>query len=410
MNKARKKFIIYAELAIFVLLSVLLSLLNILNFSMASDDADFLTDMIAVNHGKMKKAGKNETNGSDLSSDRWGQKNGFNMMVPDSPEMKSSLRYFTVSFDDEDGKADFVEFRMSAVSEEDAEKWARSLLGGSTGWSNTTYRYRVYHAKGKTYVTVIDQARELGPCYRILFISVIGEVVLLSVSMLLLLLIGKRLFKPVEEADRKQRQFIARLEKEFKMPLTVMNADTEILERKNGSTEETQSINRQVRKMSGLLKELAELSVFREDSPSLSRTDISHLLSLTLDIHKKEFEEKGLPLEHRIEDGIDLKCDEQAIRRAFDEIIKNALQYSTGKVSFELYAKKERIILTQTNETTLSDGSCDQIFDRFTRLENAADTEGSGLGLSYVRDIVKAHNGRISAKVTDGVFLLKLDL
>ena len=410
MNKARFKFIIYAELAIFVLLSVLLSLLNILNFSMASDDADFLTDTIAVNHGSMKKAAKNDSNGSNTPFERWGDKNGFNMMSPESPEMRSSLRYFTISFDDEDGKADFVEFRMSAVSKEDAEKWAKSLIGGSTGWSNTTYRYRVYHAKGKTYVTVIDQSRELGPCYRILFISVIGGIVLLSISMLLLLLIGKKLFKPVEEADRKQRQFIARLEKEFKMPLTVINADTEILERKDGSTEVTQSINRQVRKMSGLLKELAELSVFGEENHSVSRTDLSHLLSLTLDIHKKEFEEKGLSLEHEIEDGIDFKGDEQAIRRAFDEIIKNALMYSTGDVTFTLCRKKERISLEQTNKTTLANGSCDQIFDRFTRLENSADTEGSGLGLSYVRDIVKSHNGRISAKVVSGVFRLKIDL
>ena len=41
-------------------------------------------------------------------------------------------------------KAELVEFRMSAVSEEDAEQWARSLLHESTGWSNSIYRFRVY--------------------------------------------------------------------------------------------------------------------------------------------------------------------------------------------------------------------------------------------------------------------------
>ena len=33
-----------------------------------------------------------------------------------------------------------------------------------------------------------------------------------------------------------------------------------------------------------------------------------------------------------------------------------------------------------------------------------------GLGLSYVKDIAKAHNGRVSAKVSDGLFVLKIAL
>ena len=58
MNKARKKFIFYAELAIFVLLTVLLSVINVINFSMVSDDADHLTEMISNGHGPMQKIKK----------------------------------------------------------------------------------------------------------------------------------------------------------------------------------------------------------------------------------------------------------------------------------------------------------------------------------------------------------------
>ena len=172
MNKARKKFIIYAELAIFVLLTVLLSVINIINFSMASEDADFLTGMIAQNHGTLNKGGKNE--GVDIKNGgiRFGE-NRIGPMGPDSPEMNSSLRYFTYAFDN-DGNSQKIEYRISAVSEEDAENWARSLINEKTGWSNMTYRFRVYKDNEKTYVTVIDQARELLPSFRILIISVIG--------------------------------------------------------------------------------------------------------------------------------------------------------------------------------------------------------------------------------------------
>ena len=69
-------------------------------------------------------------------------------------------------------------------------------------------------------------------------------------------------------------QFIAKLESQFKMPLTVINANTEIIEKEKGSDEITKSINRQVRKMTGLVRELRELSVFEESDIVISKTDV----------------------------------------------------------------------------------------------------------------------------------------
>lgn len=406
MNKARVKFIIYAEFSIFVLLTVLLSVINIIGFTEASDDADRITEMIASNNGTMKKSLPN----SNFQKD--GMHFGGRMMGPmgpDSPEMNSSLRYFTFAFD-KDGNAELVEFRMSAVTQEDAEKWARSLLHETTGWSNTTYRFRVYEQDGKTFVTVIDQARELLPCYRILTISGFGEAVVLIITLLVLLLIGKKLFKPIEEADRKQKQFISKLEKEFKMPLTVINADTELIEKESGQTEMTQSINRQVRKMTSLVKDLAVFSVFDDNKTSVSTIDLSNLMKVMLDSKRSAFAEKGLTLEAEIDDGITFSCDEEAVKKCIRELIENSLRFAGSTVFFSLKKQGYRITLTQINDTGLPSGSCDQVFDRFTRLENADSKEGAGLGLSYVKDIVNAHNGRISARVSNGSFTLKIDL
>ena len=51
MKKIRKKFIIYAEAVVFILLTVLLSVINILNFSMAAEDADRVTERLSRSHG-----------------------------------------------------------------------------------------------------------------------------------------------------------------------------------------------------------------------------------------------------------------------------------------------------------------------------------------------------------------------
>ena len=91
------------------------------------------------------------------------------------------------------------------------------------------------------------------------------------------------------------------------------------------------------------------------------------------------------------------------------ELIRNALKDADSWVSFSLERTKDRVILETRNDTDLPDGPADQIFDRFTTLDNAA-KEDSGMGLAYVKDIVKAHKGRAAASVAEGIFTLRIAL
>ena len=404
MNKVKRKFIFYAEMAVFVLLTVLLSVINAINFTMASEDADRITEMISKSGGTFFR---DDSNAAITPGGRGNSRIG--PMGPDSPEMNASVRYFTYAFD-EDGNAEKIDYRISAVTESEAERWAESLLNEDIGWTNVTYRYRVYEKNDKTYVTVIDQGRELLPSYRILIISLCGEAAVLLLSFLILVLVGKSLFNQFEEADRKQKRFIANVESEFKLPLTIINANTEVIERENGSNDQTKSINRQVRKMTKLVKNLAALSIFEEKDITVSKVDMSNIFNVAIDTKKSKFEKHNIELEYSIDTDITVDGDERAIKQIFDELIENSIKFSVSKASFTLQKQNGRIVIQQTNDTNLSNGSIDQIFDRFTTLENANDKDGYGLGLSYVKDIVKAHNGRISAKVSGGIFTLRIDM
>ena len=214
MNKVRRKFVLYSELAIFILLTALMSVINVINFTMAAEDADLITQQIkdrggyydrsdafsrsggsdpgAARQGEQDKqpalpettgsaAGKSSGSGIGLS--RFGDNIG--PMGPDSPEMNSSLRYFTVSFD-ENKSPSVVVYKISAITEDEAKELASSLLGSAkTGWVNGVYRYRIYKHDGVRYITVIDQGRELTSSYRILLISVCGGLVFMLLNVII---------------------------------------------------------------------------------------------------------------------------------------------------------------------------------------------------------------------------------
>lgn len=405
MNKAVRKFVWSAEGAIFILITVLLSVMNLMNFAMAGDDADHMTQMIADRMGELRSDNKPP---EDRRNSPFRFKN-FEMMGPDSPEMNKSLRYFTIAFD-KDGNAEEVAFKMSAIDQSEAESWARSLLDKETGWTNVNYRYRVYERDKKTYVTVIDQGRELLASYRMLAISAVGEVLVLILSFIILNIAGKRIFRPIEESDRKQKQFISNVEKEFSVPLTIINANTELIERKHGPDETTNTINKQVRKMTATVRDMSDLSIFEEEDKNISVVQLSDMLRRVIDSRTADFEEKKIELVCDIEDNVELRGDNNRIKKSLSEMVDNAVKFAGKDVLFSLKKEKNRILLRQENDTVLKDGSCDQVFDRFTMLENAKGTDGIGLGLSYVKQTVLAHDGRVSAKVADGRFILQVAL
>ena len=408
MKQTKRKFIWCAVAAVFVLITVLLAVINCVNFTMASADADAVTELLAGQSGSFR--GQEPPAGPQKATRPAGSYQRMGPMGPSSPELNSTVRYFTFAFPAHGGEGETVAFQLSAVSESEAKAWAESLVNESTGWTRGTYRYRVYTEKGKTYVTVIDYGRELQSCYRILVISAVGDLVCLGLAICILHLAGRRLFAPLEEADRRERQFLRSAQREFQVPLTVISADNELLERAHGSDDQTRSIHRQVRRMSELVRQLQDLTAPEHTAEGRTEVSLSELLRSELDRRAEALAAKGLALETDVEDGVTLRADGEGMQRMVCELLDNLAQFAKSRAAVRLHREGERIRLSTENDADLPDGPCDQVFDRFTRLDNAADGEHAGLGLAYVRDIVRAHDGRVSADVADGVFTLRVAL
>ena len=388
--------------AIFVLLTLLLSVINVTDFALAAQDADKMTQMLSEENGVFGREREKPKDGW-----RFGRSGP---MGPASPETQASLRYFTFAFDAQGG-ARKVAFEMNSLSEAEAEQWARSLTDETTGWTRVTYRYRTYKKDGMTFVTVIDQGRELLSAYRILIISAVGEAVVLLVAFAVLTVVSGKLLDPVAAADRKQKRFIAEIETNFKVPLTVVSAGTELIEREHGATDITTSMRRQLRKMTALVKDLGNLAVLDDGAYSLQPLDLSALCEKLLKENEQRFADRGIRLEGDVLPGVTIKGDAAAVEKSLAELFDNLYQFAQSRAMLTLTQTDGRVRLTFLNDTDLPQGRYDQAFDRFTRLDNAKGLEGAGLGLSHVREVVRAHNGRIEALVDgDNMFTVRISI
>lgn len=427
VKKLRTKFILVATVSVFVLLVVILGSVNISNFALVTSDADQITQRIADSQGELNiTEGETEPTTVSVEGEGGGGQpgeggQGGNPGGPGSPETLASIRYFTYAFSTTDSSTSkLIVNNMVMVEDTAAQEWSGNLLSGNeVGWTDIYFRYRRYavtetaDSSTWTYVTVIDESRELSPSYRVLWASLIGSGVGLVIAFLAIFFISKRVFKPLEESQRKQKRFISNASHELKTPLAIISANAEILEMEMGENESIDDIERQVKRMSETVKNLNALAKIDEiEAPEFSSFNISDTAREIAMGFQDAFAKQNKEFVVNIQEDVYYKGNESMIRQLLQSILSNALKYSDSKAIFSLSSNNGRVSIEERNDCALiKDGPLDSVFERFYRSEEAraSSIEGSGIGLSIAKEVVDLHKGRISARGENGNFIIKAD-
>jgi len=97
--------------------------------------------------------------------------------------------------------------------------------------------------------------------------------------------------------------------------------------------------------------------------------------------------------------GVYVRGDAALIERVVDNLVTNALKYSTSAVDVRVSRNAAAVLSVSDHGPGISAADRERLFDRFFRGQTAAGTEGLGLGLALVAEVAQWHGGRVT--VTD---------
>ncbi len=99
-------------------------------------------------------------------------------------------------------------------------------------------------------------------------------------------------------------------------------------------------------------------------------------------------------------------ADEDAMRQVLENLLSNALKYSPAGVITVAACQQENELLLSVRDQGIGipPGELERIFERFYRVDNTdrRGIGGTGLGLALVKEIVRAHGGRVWAESHPG--------
>ena len=235
------------------------------------------------------------------------------------------------------------------------------------------------------------------------------------------ILLSKWAVRPVEQAWKEQRQFVAAASHELKTPLTVIMTSAQLMAGPGCDGHKQAKFLDSILVMSAQMKKLIEqmLELARADSAepemAFAPVDWSGLVSRTALPFESVFFEKGLNLQVEVEEGICLWGEAAQLGQVVEILLDNAQKYASpgGQVRVELCRQgRGRCLLTVANQgPPISPEDLPRLFQRFYRADPARSRSGSfGLGLSIARSILARHKGRIWARSGDGFnrFLVEL--
>ena len=215
-------------------------------------------------------------------------------------------------------------------------------------------------------------------------------------------------FEQKNASESKLRRFVADASHELRTPLTAIRGFAELHRQGAVSgTEKTKELVGRIEKesirMGSLVEDLLLLARMDEARPhSLEPVDLTHLIKESVASALAAGPDHPIALE--VPADLYVLGDNKRIHQALGNLLANARTHTPSGTSIKVSAATsdlETTVAVEDSGPGLSESDQERIFERFFRVDPSRARhagEGSGLGLSIVDAVMKAHGGSVSVE------------
>ena len=212
----------------------------------------------------------------------------------------------------------------------------------------------------------------------------------------------------LEKTEQARRQWVADISHELRTPLSILRGEIEAIQDgvRQPDPDSMRSLHAEVMRLSRLVDDLYQLSLFDIGALSYRKTDLDlrALLADAVGSFRAEFDQKGIHLQASLgpEGEFPIFADPGRLHQLFDNLLDNALKYTDpgGELSVRL-ERRGGLARVELADSAPGVGpqELEKLFDRLYRVDSSRNRTlgGAGLGLAICKNIVEAHEGSIRA-------------
>ena len=318
IRKLKIKFIILSTTSLLVLLTVIVACMNFLNYTSITSEVDDILTLLSQNEGTFPDFVGGRPDGPE------------NQLPPHmSPELPYETRYFSVVLDAQGSVVHTDTNRIKAVDRKAAIAYAQSAMGksGETGFEDA-FRYLKSYEDDTVRITFLDCGRRMDSFEQFLWTSIGIALSGFAVVFCVICFFAGRIVRPIAESYEKQKRFITDAGHEIKTPLTIINANIDLLEMDIGTSESLSDIRQQTRRLTTLTGDLVYLARMEEDDAKLAMIEfpLSEIVSEAAAAFKAPALARRQNLSCDIEDMLSVRGNDKAITQLVSILLDNAIK------------------------------------------------------------------------------------
>ena len=216
-----------------------------------------------------------------------------------------------------------------------------------------------------------------------------------------------------KEALQKKNDLIMYMAHDLKNPLTSIIGYLTLLNDEKNISKKTQNkyikiaLDKALR-VEDLTNQFFDITRYnlREMPINKQEINLAYLLKQLVDEYYPVLNKHNLKCNLTVPDKLMYMGDGDKLARAFDNLLKNAINYSypNTEIYIELKQDDKKIMISFKNKgDKIPKYKLDKIFEKFYRVDDsrASTSGGAGLGLAITKEIIELHNGKITVKNDD---------